>query len=88
MSYFIRKCDSGREQYCYFCNKCGSRILHAQIVEDGDPKVVAVKGGLLEGLDWTNGKHIFCRSAVVAIPDGVEKWEAEPDFGNQEKEQK
>jgi hypothetical protein len=25
--------------------------------------------------------HIFCRSAVVPIPEGVKRWEAEPDFG-------
>jgi hypothetical protein len=81
VSYFVRQCDSGRQQRCYFCNKCGSRIIHAQIVEDGDPKTVAVKGGLLEGLDWTGAMHIFCRSAIVPVPEGVKRWEAEPDFG-------
>lgn len=81
VSHFERVCDSGRKQKCYFCNKCGSRILHAHVVEDGDPSVVAVKGGLLEGLDWTNAKHIFTRTAVVPIPAGVESWVAEPDFG-------
>jgi hypothetical protein len=82
VSHFVRKCDSGRQQYCYFCTKCGSRILHATIVEGGLPDVVAVKGGLLEGLEWAGAKHIFCRSAVVPIPEGVDRWEAEPDFGN------
>ncbi|KAF1834809.1 hypothetical protein BDW02DRAFT_318251 [Decorospora gaudefroyi] len=81
VSSFIRQCDSGRKQHCYFCNECGSRILHAQIVEIGNPDVVAVKGGLLEGLDWSAAKHIYCRSAVVPIPNGVERWEAAPDFG-------
>ncbi|KAK3213497.1 hypothetical protein GRF29_28g73555 [Pseudopithomyces chartarum] len=81
VSHFSRVCDSGRKQKCYFCNKCGSRILHAHVVEVGDPPVVAVKGGLLEGLDWKDAKHIFTRSAVVPIPDGVEFWIAEPDFG-------
>jgi hypothetical protein len=81
VSYFSRVGDSGRKQNCYFCNKCGSRILHAHVVDGGDPQVVAVKGGLLEGLEWKNAKHIFTRSAVVAIPDGVESWVAEPDFG-------
>jgi hypothetical protein len=50
-------------------------------VENGNPKVVAVKGGLLEELDWTGAMHIYCRSAVVPIPHGVKRWEAEPDFG-------
>ena len=46
-----------------------------------NPEVVAVKGGSLDGeLDWSNAKHIFCRTAVVKIPEGVDRWEAEPDF--------
>lgn len=53
------------------------------MIEGDQPDVVAVKGGLLEGLDWAGGKHIFCRSAVVPIPGGAETWEAEPDFSNQ-----
>jgi hypothetical protein len=81
VSSFSRTCDSGRRQNCYFCNKCGTRILHAHIVDDGNPKVVAVKGGLLDGLDWPSAKHIFTRSAVVPIPEGVEQWEGVPDFG-------
>ena len=80
ISSLRRTCDSGREQYCYFCNKCGTRILHAHIVEDGDPKGVAVKGGTLEGLDWSKAKNIFCRSAGVPIPEGAEKYEAEPPW--------
>lgn len=82
VSSFVRACDSGRSQRCFFCNKCGSRILHAQIVTGDNPDFVAVKAGLLEGLDWKGGSHIFCRSAVVPIPIDVERWEAEPDFGN------
>lgn len=81
LSFFERQCDSGNRQNCYFCNKCGTRILHAQIIEGGNPPVVAVKGGTLEGLDWTGAKHIYCRSAVVPIPDRVDRWEADPDFG-------
>jgi hypothetical protein len=81
VSSFTRQCDSGRRQYCYFCTTCGSRILHANIAENGNPEVVAVKGGLLEGLNWRDAKHIYCRSAVVPIPEGVDRWEAEPDFG-------
>ncbi|KAF2469269.1 uncharacterized protein BDR25DRAFT_343693 [Lindgomyces ingoldianus] len=62
-------------------SRCGSRILHAHVFDNEDPKVVAVKGGVLEGLNWEGAKHIFCRTAVVPIPEGVERWEAEPDFG-------
>ncbi|KAF2868178.1 Mss4-like protein [Massariosphaeria phaeospora] len=81
VSSFSRTCDSGRRQNCYFCNKCGTRILHAHIVEGGDPEVVAVKGGLLEGLNWGDAKHIFCRSAVVPIPGGAERHEEVPAWG-------
>jgi len=48
------------------------------ILEKGNPEVVTVKGGLIEGLDWTAGTHLFCRSAVVPIPEGPKRFEAEP----------
>ncbi|KAH8724469.1 Mss4-like protein [Phaeosphaeriaceae sp. PMI808] len=79
VSFFVKKCDSGRKKKCYFCNKCGSRIIHATIIDKGNPETISVKAGLLEGLDWSGGIHIFCRSAVVPIPEGVIKWEGEPD---------
>jgi len=42
-----------------------------------------VKGGCIEGLDWSNVKHIWCKRAMVPIPEGVERSEEEPeeDFG-------
>lgn len=43
--------------------------------------MVAVKGGVLDGLDFKGAKHIYCRSAVVPIPEGVERWEADPGWG-------
>jgi hypothetical protein len=55
--------------------------MHAHIVDGGTPQVVAVKGGLLEGLNWKDAKHIYCRSAVYMVPEGVERWEGTPDFG-------
>jgi hypothetical protein len=39
---------------------------------------VSIKGGVIKGLEWKNGNHIFCRSAVVDIPEGVETWDGEP----------
>lgn len=80
VSSYVKQCDSGRTQRCYFCKQCGSRIIHAYMVEDGNPETVSVKGGLLEGLDWSDAMHIFCRSAVVPIPEGVKRWEGEPAF--------
>lgn len=64
---------------CYFCKVCGVRIMHRTRGEDGkEGERVSVKGGVVQGLEWTGGKHIFCRSAVVPIPEGVERWEAGP----------
>jgi hypothetical protein len=54
--------------------------MHALIVDEGNPSQVALKGGTLEGLNWKDAKHIFCRSAVVPIPEGVQRSEGEPDF--------
>ena len=71
-----------RTMDCYFCKVCGVRVFHRIRVEDGDGgeerETVSVKGGLVEGLDWKGGKHIFCRSAVVPIPEGAERWEGSP----------
>ena len=49
--------------------------------EDKDPEVVAVKGGILEGLDWEGATHIYTRSAVFPIPQGVEQHEGDPGWG-------
>jgi hypothetical protein len=78
ITYFDRLCDSGRKQRCYFCQSCGSRIMHVYVLEKGRPEVVTVKGGLIEGLDWTGWIHLFCRTAVVPIPEGAKRFEAEP----------
>ena len=40
---------------------------------------MSIKGGLIDGLDWSQGKHIFTGTAVVQIPPGVERWEGTPD---------
>lgn len=62
---------------CYFCNTCGVRVFHRIRDEDGTERsTVSVKGGCIEGLDWSSGKHIFTRSAVVPIPEGAERWQA------------
>lgn len=34
--------------------------------------VVSVKGGCIEGLDWTKAIHIWTKSAMVPIPEGSE----------------
>lgn len=66
----------------FFCTNCGCRILNARIVKEGGgyEPIVSVRGGLLEGLNWADAKHIFCRSAVVAIPEGAVRCDGPPDF--------
>lgn len=45
---------------------------------------VSVKGGLVDGLDWSQGEHIFTETAVFPIPSGATRWEAMPDsFGKE-----
>ena len=66
------RADSGRAKECYFCRTCGVRVVHRSLAPDGTPlEVISVKGGLVEGLDWSSAVHIFTESAVVPIPDGV-----------------
>ncbi|KAH9904488.1 Mss4-like protein [Xylariomycetidae sp. FL2044] len=65
---------------CYFCGTCGSRVFHRIRDADGTPRpTVSIKGGCVEGLDWSGGKHIFVRSAVMKIPEGWETYDTVPD---------
>lgn len=62
-----------------FCKICGVRIVHRTRLSDGSFKDVAMlKAGCVEGLDWSKAVHIFCRTAVVPIPEGAERWEDMP----------
>jgi len=74
VSTYTRLTDSGGTLDCYFCSKCGVRIMH---VKRGG-ETTSVKGGVLVGLDWTGVFHIWTCRAVIEIPDGVEKYEREP----------
>jgi hypothetical protein len=69
-----RKTDSGNLMKCYFCRVCGTRLMH-----DRGLSTVSIKGGCLEGLDWSGAKHIWAKRAVVSIPEGVERWDYEPE---------
>ncbi|KAI9848433.1 MAG: hypothetical protein M1837_000228 [Sclerophora amabilis] len=74
---YRRPTDSGNLMSCYFCPLCGSRLIH--VSDGGKQNTVSVKGGCLDGLDWTSlKKHIWCRRAVVPIPEGVQRWDGEP----------
>lgn len=72
---FTRRTASGRDLICAFCTKCGSRLTHRAEGEE----MLSVKGGCLDGLTRLKGAvHIWCKEAVVEIPEGVERYEGEP----------
>ncbi|KAI9804991.1 MAG: hypothetical protein M1833_006294 [Piccolia ochrophora] len=74
---YTRSTDAGNVLECFFCPKCGSRLLHSAKGKD----TVSVKGGCIQNLSWQAAKHIWCKRAVVPIPDGVERWDEEPRAG-------
>lgn len=60
LAVFTRPTDSGNTMHCYFCPKCGVRILHVMYDKDGKRlDKVSFKGGCVEGLDWKGFKHIL-----------------------------
>jgi hypothetical protein len=88
---FTRTTDSGALMTCYFCKRCGTRLVHNTAVREGeggeyvDKATSSVKGGCIEGLGrevWDGATHIWCKSAVVPIPEGLEegvrRFEGEP----------
>jgi hypothetical protein len=80
LSCYTRPTDSGGTMDCYFCTQCGVRMFHRGRSPDGTERsTVSIKGGCVEGLDWSNGKHIYTRSAVVPIPHGAEQWRESPE---------
>ncbi|KAK4658715.1 hypothetical protein QC762_103945 [Podospora pseudocomata] len=68
LSVYSRATTNGQTLYCYFCKRCGTRLVH----DSPNKNVVSVKGGCLEGLDWKSAIHIWTKSAMVPIPEGVE----------------
>jgi len=76
---YTRPTASGSELNCFFCKKCGTRLIHAKPGRD----TLSVKGGCLEKLDWSKAKHIWTKRAVVPIPEGAARDEEEPSDGLQ-----
>ncbi|KAH7321371.1 Mss4-like protein [Stachybotrys elegans] len=76
LSCYSRPVASGHTLYCYFCSKCGTRLLHATPAKN----VVSVKGGCLEGLDWTKAVHIWTKSAMVPIPESSESFSGDSGY--------
>ncbi|KAK4118683.1 hypothetical protein N657DRAFT_651048 [Parathielavia appendiculata] len=80
LGVWTRPTDSGGSMDCYFCRECGVRVMHRIKGPDGvERDTVSIKGGLLGGLDWKGAPHIYTRSAVVELPEGVDTWEGAPE---------
>ncbi|KAL2256529.1 hypothetical protein VTK26DRAFT_1531 [Humicola hyalothermophila] len=81
LSCYRRQTSLGQTMYCYFCKQCGTRLIHTTPGRN----VVAVKGGCLEGLDWSKAIHLWTKSAMVPIPEGSEAYSEESgptDYGD------
>ena len=85
---YSRPNSTGRTEG-YFCTKCGSRLVHVAVeVSNGEEKVaglLSVKAGCLERLNkamMRTAVHIWTKSAVIDIPEGVEQYEEEPPGGS------
>ncbi|KAK4245365.1 Mss4-like protein [Corynascus novoguineensis] len=70
LSCYKRPTALGDTLFCYFCKRCGTRLLHTIPGKN----VVSVKGGCIEGLDWKSAIHIWTKSAMVPIPEGSETY--------------
>jgi hypothetical protein len=71
LACYKRPLSSGHTLYCYYCEDCGTRMVHTT----PGKKVFAIKGACLEGLtqdDMDKAKHIYTKSAMVPIPEAVE----------------
>lgn len=69
-----------------FCTKCGSRLIHRHISPEGKlSNTVSVKSGCLDGVTkemMRSAVHIWTKSAIIDIPEGVEAYEEEPPNGS------
>ncbi|KAK4213441.1 Mss4-like protein [Rhypophila decipiens] len=85
LSVFRHSTDSGNIMNCYFCPRCGVRILHVADMADGSGKrgLTSFKGGVFDdgGIDWPslNTRHIFTQSAVMKLEDGWDCYERYPE---------
>ncbi|KAK0715574.1 Mss4-like protein [Lasiosphaeris hirsuta] len=78
---FEHGCDSGNTMRCFFCPRCGVRVLQAAIKPDGSmrPAVSFRAGAIDSGIEWPwEGTHFFTRSAVIPIPEKATKFETLP----------
>jgi len=80
LTLYTRATKTGGTMDCYFCKTCGVRMFHRGTAADGTPKAtVSIKGGVIEGLDWSHATHIWTSRAVIPIPPGVPQWKESPE---------
>jgi hypothetical protein len=59
---------------CYFCKECGVRVMHRIREPDGRERpTVSIKGGIIDGLDWSTAEHIYVEDAVLPLPENAIK---------------
>ncbi|KAK3337288.1 glutathione-dependent formaldehyde-activating [Cercophora scortea] len=73
LSCYVRPTAEGSNLHCYFCKRCGTRLIHTTPGRN----VVSIKGGCIDGLDWKTAIHIWTKSAMVPIPEGSVSAESE-----------
>lgn len=77
---YTRQTLTGNRLECLFCRNCGARLIDRI---PGEP-TLCVKGGCLVGLKkemMARAAHVWCKEAVVEVPEGVERWEENPGRG-------
>ncbi|KAL2017669.1 hypothetical protein VTK56DRAFT_1883 [Thermocarpiscus australiensis] len=81
LSCYTRPTSTGLTLYCYFCKRCGTRLIHSTPGKN----VVSVRGRCIEGLDWSKAIHLWTKSAMVPIPEGSETYSEDSehtDYGD------
>lgn len=74
---FTRATSRREAMVCYFCGRCGCRLVHG----GSEQKYISVKGGSLKGLTremMQNAVHIWTKRALMPVPQDAQQFEEEP----------
>ena len=86
IAVYSRPTSKGGRSDGYFCTKCGSRLVHHLVSNDGVPtSALSVRIGCLEGVTkemTQSAVHIWTKSAIVNIPGDAEAYEEGPPGGS------
>jgi len=64
LTQYRRVSVSGNKITCWFCKRCGTRVIH----ERKGAETINVKGGCIRNLNYKNARHIWCKHAVRLRP--------------------